>query len=106
MPVEPQAAPRRPGTNRHMWLSNVPYLPGSTGTPWAGADYPFAATQNERFSYAVVSRTGIYTILLLNHHGDTRGRPWYSDLICQAEKPYGGQPFAHAMFRARMPGGA
>lgn len=45
---------------------------------------------------AKVSNDGFYRLFVVEHHGDTRGQEWYSDLICLAidkssdqVKPYG-----------------
>lgn len=35
------------------------------------------------------SNDGTYLILVVNHHGDSRGNDWYSDLVCIAATPTG-----------------
>jgi len=32
--------------------------------------------------YATIDADGIYTVLVIDHEGDTRGLPWYSHLVC------------------------
>ena len=36
-----------------------------------------------------VSNDGSYIILVVNHHGDSRGNDWYSDLVCVTATPKG-----------------
>lgn len=70
--------------NGRSGLSGVPFIPGSD-VPWSGQNTTFAATgEGHTFSAAATSPTGRYTILLLEHHGDSRGTPWYSEMVCQA----------------------
>ena len=38
----------------------------------------------KKFAAAATSPTGRYTILLMKHHGDSRGTPWYTEMVCQA----------------------
>jgi hypothetical protein len=71
-------------------LSGVPFLPGSsTGQPLSqeqapgGTRFPIA-TWGAQLSSAFTSPIGTYKILLLEHHGDIRGNPWYSDMVCAA----------------------
>jgi hypothetical protein len=34
--------------------------------------------------FATVTNDGIYRIILVEHEGDTRGNPWYSNIVCLA----------------------
>ena len=34
-----------------------------------------------------IDADGLYRILAINHVGDTRGHPWYSDLVCLSVDP-------------------
>jgi hypothetical protein len=80
-------------------LSGVPYTPGSSikkesgqaggGGSFPAPDIPFesrfpVATWGAQLNSAFTSPTGTYKILLLEHTGDTRGNPWYSEMICVA----------------------
>ena len=80
-------------------LSNVPFIPGST-VPWAGIDVP-AATGTKKFAAAPTSPTGRYTILLMEHHGDSRGTPWYTEMVCQATDVSEQKAWATARTRSR-----
>jgi hypothetical protein len=42
------------------------------------------ATFTEQFESAWTSPTGTYKILIMDYTGDTRGNPWYCELICIA----------------------
>jgi hypothetical protein len=56
---------------------------------------------NSTFAAGVEQGLGVYRIMVVEHHGDTRGLPWYSELTCldlditasntgQSVKAYGG----------------
>jgi hypothetical protein len=36
---------------------------------------------------ASVTNDGVYRVFVVEHEGDTRGGPWYSDLVCLAVDP-------------------
>lgn len=72
-------------------LSGVPFTPGgatkidANGNPIASpppAGVTFLGLQ--QLTTAFTSPTGTYKILLLDHNGETRGNPWYSDMVCVA----------------------
>jgi hypothetical protein len=66
-------------------LSNVAFTPGGTPYFTPGVPHPLIPTGSAfTRGAASVSPTGVYKILLLNHYGDTRGNPWYSEVICAA----------------------
>jgi hypothetical protein len=55
------------------------YLSGQQGT---------SLYRNERQSYmAPITADGIYTIMILDMSGDTRGLDWYCDLVCTFQNP-------------------
>jgi hypothetical protein len=69
-------------------LSGVNFTPG-TGTPITEQTRPGGtanppALRGGSISSAFTSPTGTYKILLLEHSGDTREVPWYSDMVCVA----------------------
>ena len=79
-------------------LSGVPFIPGST-VPWAGYSTELSKeTRGKKFAAAATSPTGRYTILLMEHHGDSRGTPWYTEMVCQAADV--GVTFATALTRS------
>jgi hypothetical protein len=77
------------------FLSGVPYLPGTQaetdaqgnvigpGKPVGGPIFS-TALFNQEFIKAYTSPTGRYAIIMMNYSGDTRGQPWYCDLVCLA----------------------
>ena len=85
--VKIESGPREDGT---YLLSDLPYYPGVEDVFTSGGGTGQIRAAGEvapKFRYNT-SRTnqkeGIYKILLLEHHGDTRGNPWYSSMICAA----------------------
>ena len=86
-------------------LSGVPYLPGGTaGTqPLTPDDYQKAgqlsvASWGQQLAFpAFTSPTGTYKILLLEHNGDTRGNPWYSEMVCVALNESGNAIFSPSL---------
>jgi hypothetical protein len=40
--------------------------------------------QGQQLNAAFTSPIGEYKVLLLEHNGDTRSNPWYSDMVCIA----------------------
>lgn len=65
-------------------ISEIPYLPGSGDSAWAGGptgNVPNTAYGLFKYPSAAVNPKGIYKILLLEHHGDTRGNTWYSSIV-------------------------
>ena len=77
-------------------LSGVPFIPGTqtqlpnAGPTSTGDTRVSPATGKMEFSSAFTSPTGTYKILLLEHAGETRGNPWYSELVCIALDLSGG----------------
>jgi hypothetical protein len=57
----------------------VPYEQGGGGSV---SQY----TQLER-DQAQIAADGIYKVIKITHHGDNRGQPWYSDLLCVPRDP-------------------
>jgi hypothetical protein len=74
-------------------LSAVAYTPGSTSKVDASGNVVGGETGGkvfntnmwrQQFEAAYTSPIGEYKILLMTYTGDTRGNPWYCDLICIA----------------------
>jgi hypothetical protein len=85
------------------FLSGVMFQPGSE-SPFAGIPAPQAATgPGQTFGSASISPVGRYKIVMLNHMGDSRGIPWYSEMICAAVgannqiEPYPGDAFIRSV---------
>jgi hypothetical protein len=75
-------------------LSGVAYTPGTAsktdadgnvipGDPTGGIKYD-QAMYGQQLETAYTSPIGLYKVILLNYNGDTRGNPWYCDMICVA----------------------
>jgi hypothetical protein len=104
-------------------LSDVPWVPGGQPMASVGPSAPGGSRYESMgmgwqatgvvYSKAAasLSPTGIYKILVLNHYGDTRGNPWYSELIGAAagtdgellKTGYSGSALDRSVFK---PGGA
>lgn len=68
-------------------LSGVSFVPGSTDSaPFSSSGSMQFGPTASAFSFqgASVDPKGQYKILLLSHHGDNRGNPWYSEMVCTA----------------------
>ena len=85
-------------------ISGVPFTPGSavktnsggstqgTQGTQGGADFPTptgglvkpTATWGQQLETAFTSPVGRYKVILLEFSGDTRGNPWYCDMVCVA----------------------
>ena len=78
------------------WLSGVPYIPGTAaqrdgqgnvtggGTDASGQIIVSPALPGQQFVTAFTAPQGNYAIIMMNYHGDTRGQPWYCELVCIA----------------------
>jgi hypothetical protein len=63
------------------WLSNLPFEPGSK-EPFQSLPRPFEPTgPGFQRGSASISPTGTYKIAFMTHYGDSRGNPWYTDLV-------------------------
>lgn len=63
---------------------------GLGGFVGPGSAFPDANLQG----FATVTNDGFYRVLVVEHEGDTRGQPWYTNLVCLAldtSAPGGGQ---------------
>jgi hypothetical protein len=75
-------------------LSGVAYIPGTASkTDGSGNVIPGDPTggktmntnsMGQQMETAFTSPIGRYKILLMTYSGDTRGNPWYCDMICVA----------------------
>lgn len=69
-------------------ISGVPYAPGQSGVnPLPGIPLEQRkpeATFGQQISSAFTSPTGTYKIMMLEHNGNIRGNPWYTDMVCIA----------------------
>lgn len=68
-------------------ISGIPYYPGPGGAEMTGFQVPptFSATGPAKFEVLPpTSPTGTYRICMIEISGDSRGQPWYDDLICVA----------------------
>jgi hypothetical protein len=65
-------------------LTGVAYQPGVENPFSSAGTQKFDATGKFGWQGASTSPTGKYKILLMTHHGDTRGNPWYTDIVCTA----------------------
>lgn len=68
-------------------ISGIPYVPGSSNVEMTGPDNMAAGITQARQGANVdipqaTSPTGTYKIVMMEISGDTRGQPWYCDLIC------------------------
>jgi hypothetical protein len=94
-------------------LSDVPYLPGGDGnrmfsTGGANGSYNANASWGTKnFAAAATSPTGTYKILDMEHSGDNRGQPWYTNLICSSTEAGAVEPniFARSAYAANAQGG-
>jgi len=100
-------------------LSGVAYTPGTAsktdasgnvipGDPSGGVVLNPTVMWGQQLETAYTSPIGRYRILLLNYNGDTRGNPWYCDLICIAVNKDGSpvlkdNPSAYKTFQRASP---
>jgi hypothetical protein len=100
-------------------LSGVAYTPGTAsktdasgnvipGDPSGGIVMNPTVMWGQQLETAYTSPVGRYRILLLNYNGDTRGNPWYCDLVCIAVNKDGSpvlkdNPSAYKTFQRASP---
>jgi hypothetical protein len=71
-------------------ISGIPYYPGQANTqmtgftPGEGQKSAFGPIGKAASIPEIVSASGLYKVMMLEITGDTRGHPWYCDMICLA----------------------
>jgi hypothetical protein len=70
-------------------ISGIPYIPGTKDTQMTGFAGEGAQNAQKLISQGasipeITSASGLYKIMMMEVTGDTRGHPWYCDMICLA----------------------
>jgi hypothetical protein len=69
-------------------ISGIPFIPGTNTQMTGAAGQAFKQIHAPAASAVsipeIVSASGLYKIMMLEVTGDTRGHPWYCDMICLA----------------------
>ena len=55
---------------------------GSIDQASASTVYGDQVKANNDFLAGMLATDGIYKIVVVEHHGDSRGNPWYTEVVC------------------------